>query len=377
MKIAILSCFYPFRGGIAQFNASLLGELGREHTARAFNFTLQYPSFLFPGKTQYAGPDDGALKVESTAVLSTVNPLSWIRTARAIRQWGADLLILRYWMPFFAPSLGYVARHCGKACKAIAIVDNAIPHERRFFDVPLTKWFLRSLSGAVTMSEEVASQAKKLRPTLPCTTLPHPLYSHFGEKMPKAEAMEALGIQAGTGKECRCLLFFGLIREYKGLDILIRAFGSLDSSYCLIIAGECYGDFSPYASLIESSPARERIHLFNRFIPDGEVRLFFSAADAVVLPYRSATQSGVGAVACSFEVPLVVTDTGALRRTIGESGIGIVVDRADEESVCDGVRRLFDTPGLAEGCRKKMRAEKERLSWRGFCNELIRFCEEI
>jgi len=193
LKIAILSCFYPFRGGVAQFNASLLEELSRNHTVKAFNFTLQYPKLLFPGKTQYVGEKDNAVRVESEALLSTVNPFSWGKTARAIRKWGADLLILRYWMSWFAPSLGWVARHTGPGCKVVAIMDNVIPHEPHWFDKPLTRWFLGGVDGCVTMSSEVAADLQKWKPGARHVVLPHPIYTHFGEPIPREAVHHPIG----------------------------------------------------------------------------------------------------------------------------------------------------------------------------------------
>ena len=371
MKIAILSTFYPFRGGIAQFNASLLDGLSRECTVKAFNFTLQYPDFLFPGKTQYVTPEDSALQVDAQAVLSTVNPFSWGKAAKAIREWGADLLIVRYWMSWFAPSLGSVARKAG--CKVLAITDNIIPHEKHFFDKPLTKWFLGGVKACVCMSDEVAADLHSLKPSMPCKVLPHPLYTHFGSRVDRTEAETRLGLP-GKGHN---FLFFGLIRHYKGLDILIDAFGSLPSDYNLIIAGEPYGDFSEYRSAIDSSPARDRIFLFNNYIPDSEVKWFFSAADAAVLPYRSATQSGVNALALNFEVPMIVTDTGSLRATVEGRGTGIVVDSPAPEAVRDGILRFFSQPALREDCIEHIRQEQRRLSWSGFCKELLQFSESL
>lgn len=373
MKVAVLSCFYPFRGGVAQFNASLLGELSRDHTVKAFNFTTQYPDILFPGKTQYVSAGDDAVRVESEAVLSTVNPFTWCRTARAIREWGAELLILRYWMSWFAPSLGWVARHVGPGCKVVAITDNIIPHEPHFFDKPLTRWFLRGVDGCVAMSGEVAADLCRLKPDARYAVLPHPIYTHFGDIVPRAEAEAKLGLESGK----KNLLFFGLIRKYKGLDILIDAFSGLPDDYQLIIAGEPYGDFSEYADAIAKSPAKDRIKLFKRYIPDSEVKWFFSAADAAVLPYRSATQSGVGALACHFEVPMIVTDTGALRSTVEGRGTGMVVDKADAATVREGILRFFGTPGLKDECISHIRDEKVRLSWSGFCKELTRFTESL
>ena len=371
MRIAILSCFYPFRGGIAQFNACLAPELGRGHIVKAFNFTTQYPALLFPGKTQYVSPEDNAEKIESERILSTVNPFTWGKTARAIKDWGADLLVVRYWMSWFAPSLGWVARHAG--CKVVAIADNIIPHEPHFFDAPLTKWFLKGVDGVVTLSDSVASELAALAPGKPCQVIPHPVYSHFGEPVSREAAEEALGIPHGG----KTLLFFGLIRKYKGLDILLRAFGTLPQEYRLLIAGEPYGDFSEYRALIDGSPAKDRILLFDRYIPDSEVKTFFCASDAVVLPYRSATQSGVNALALHFEVPMIVTDTGSLRATVEGAGTGLVVDKAEPECVAGGILGFFGTPGMQEECKKNIRIQKELLSWSGFCKRLISFTESL
>jgi glycosyltransferase involved in cell wall biosynthesis len=369
LRIAILSCLYPFRGGIAQFNAALARELGREHIVKAFNFTTQYPSLLFPGKTQYVTPEDNADNYPSERILSTVNPFTWGKTARAIEEWGADILILRYWMSWFAPSLGWVARHVGDRCKVVAVTDNIIPHEPHFFDAPLTKWFLKGVDCCVPLSDSVASELQALSPGKPFQVIPHPVYNHFGEPVGRESAEDALGIPHGG----RNLLFFGLIRKYKGLDILLRAFGELPQEYRLIIAGEPYGDFSEYRALIDASPAKDRIYLFDRYIPDAEVRTFMCASDAVVLPYRSATQSGVNAVALHFEVPMIVTDTGSLRATVEGAGTGLVVDKPEPACVRDGIIRFFGTPGLQEECKKNIRTQKELLSWSGFCKRLLNF----
>ncbi|MBR1706072.1 MAG: glycosyltransferase, partial [Bacteroidales bacterium] len=287
MKIAILSSFYPYRGGIAQFNASLYGSLSRSHDVKAFNFKRQYPDLLFPGKTQYVTPDDAAVPVETESILDTVAPHTYVRTARAVRDWGADLLVMKYWMSWFAPSLGWVARHAGDRCKVVPVLDNVIPHEAHWFDKPLTRYFLKGCDGFVTMSGSVTDDLLYLVPDARYVLLPHPLYSHFGEKMDRKDAEDRLGLQPGM----KNLLFFGLIRDYKGLDILLDAFRDLPEDYQLIIAGEPYGSFDKYRAQIDGIPGRDRIHVFPEYVKDAEVGKFFSAADVTVLPYRSATQS--------------------------------------------------------------------------------------
>lgn len=373
MKIAILSCFYPYRGGIAQFNASLLGELEHEHEVRAFNFKRQYPGILFPGKTQYVTAEDEAVPVASTALLDTANPFSWGRTAKAIREWGPDLLILRYWMSWFAPSLGYVASRMAPECKVVAVLDNVVPHERHFFDAPLTGWFLKKCDGFVTMCSEVAGDLLELRTDARYIIHQHPLYSHFGEKMKREEAEDLLELEHGK----KNLLFFGLIREYKGLDILLEAFGELPEDYQLIIAGEPYGSFERYQSIIDSLPGRDRVHLFPTYIRDSEVKKYFSAADLTVLPYRSATQSGISSVSYHFEVPMVVTDTGGLKETIGDRGTGLVAAGADPALIKAEIEKYFSDPSVALSCIDAIRSEKERLSWAGFCRDLINFADSL
>lgn len=373
MRIALLSCFYPFRGGISQFNASLYLELGKSHTVKAFNFTRQYPEFLFPGKTQYVTKDDDAVPIESDALLDTANPLTYGRTYRAIRDWEPDLVIISYWMSYFAPSLGYIARRLRKRCKVISILHNVVPHEPRFFDAPLTRYFLSGCTGNVTLCDEVAEDLKRLSPKAPNITLFHPIYGHFGEKMPREEAEKALGLKPGM----RNLLFFGLIRDYKGLDILLDAFGKLDSGYQLIVAGEPYGSFEKYRNIIDRSPAKDRIRLFTRYIKDSEVKVFFSASDLAVLPYRSATQSGISAIAYHFEVPMVVTDVGGLRQSIGDCGTGLVAPKADADCVVREIRTYFSDANLKTLCVNSIKAEKDRLSWRTFSKRLLEFSDNL
>ena len=373
MRIALLSCFYPFRGGISQFNASLYLELGKSHTVKAFNFTRQYPEFLFPGKTQYVTKDDDAVPIESDALLDTANPFTYGRTYRAIRDWEPDLVIISSWLSYFAPSLGYIARRLRKRCKVISILHNVVPHEPRFFDAPLTRYFLSGCTGNVTLCDEVAEDLKRLSPKALNITLFHPIYGHFGEKMPREEAEKALGLKPGM----RNLLFFGLIRDYKGLDILLDAFGKLDSGYQLIVAGEPYGSFVKYRNIIDRSPAKDRIRLFTRYIKDSEVKVFFSASDLAVLPYRSATQSGISAIAYHFEVPMVVTDVGGLRQSIGDCGTGLVAPKADADCVVREIRTYFSDANLKTLCVNSIKAEKDRLSWRTFSKRLLEFSDNL
>lgn len=371
MKIAILSSFYPYRGGIAQFNASLLSALGRDNDVRAFNFKRQYPSLLFPGKTQYVTPDDEALAVKSEAVLDTLLPHTWIKTAREIKNWGADLLILRYWMSWFAPSLGWVERHAG--CKVLSILDNVIPHEEHFFDKALTRWFLKGSDGFITLCDAVADDLKSFLPKARYEVHPHPLYSHFGEKLPREEAAARLGIDSGK----KTLLFFGLIRDYKGLDILLEAFRGLGEDYQLVIAGEPYGSFDKYQDIIDSLPSKERVYLFPKYIKDSEVKNYFSVTDVAVLPYRSATQSGISSISYHFEVPMITTSVGGLKELIGDRGTGIVTSEVTAEGIRKEILRYFADASIAESCVEAIRQEKKRLDWQSFANNLTNFAKSL
>lgn len=371
MRIAILSCFYPYRGGIAQFNACLYDELGKNHIVKAFNFKRQYPEILFPGKTQYITEDDTAVPIESISLLDTANPLSYGKTFRAILNWQPDLVIVRYWMSWFAPSLGNITRKLKKHFngKVIAILDNVIPHEKHFFDAPLTKYFLSGCDGYVTLCNAVSKDLLALKPDARYAVIQHPLYSHFGEKLGRPEAEARLGIERGK----KNILFFGLIREYKGLDILLEAFGGLGEEYQLIVAGEPYGSFDKYQEIIAGLPNKDRIHLYLNYIKDSEVTDYFSAADIAVLPYRSATQSGISSVSYHFEVPIIVTGVGGLKETIGDRGTGIVAKSGSPEDIRSEIERYFSTPEIREECIRNIRSEKERLSWKEFAAGLLAF----
>ena len=377
MKIAILSCFYPYRGGIAQFNACLLEELKKKHTVKAFNFKRQYPDILFPGKTQYVTKDDNAVPVESVALLDTANPFSYAATAKAIREWNPDLLIMRYWMSWFAPSLGYIARHMNSNCKVISILDNVVPHEPHFFDRPFTSWFLKPQDGFVVLCNAVRDDLLSFNPNARNICTPHPLYSHFGEKLDRMGAEKLIGMKNGDGQQTKNILFFGLIREYKGLDLLIQAFGLLDKSYRLIVAGEPYGSFDKYRKLIDNCPNRENIILNTNYIEDNQVNRYFSCADVCVLPYRSATQSGISSISYHFEVPMIVTDVGGLKETIGDRGTGLVSSEGSPEAICKEILRFFSNPAIKEECVRNIRIEKERLSWKSFAEQLEAFIENL
>ena len=372
MKIAYLSTFYPYRGGIAQFNASLFRALEARHAVTAFNFTRQYPDFLFPGKTQYVQPGDIADALESERTLDSINPLTYIRTAAAINRLSPDLLVMKFWMSFFGPSLGAVAGRMGPGTKVVTVLDNVIAHEKRFFDIPFTKYFLRRNHGFVAMSSPVERDLLSLSPGARCIRIPHPLYDHFGEMIDPAGARRRLGIPPGK----RAVLFFGFIRDYKGLDVLIEAFGKLDDRYVLVIAGETYGSFDAYNALISRSPLRDNILVFNDYIPDSRVPEFFCAADVCVLPYKSATQSGITSIAYHFDLPVIATDVGGLGEEVGGRKAGLVVDRPDPDAIAGGIRGYFDR-GMKPECIANIARVKREENWSNFAEKLTAFAETL
>lgn len=352
----------------------MLLELGKKLDVKAFNFKRQYPDFLFPGKTQFVSADDEAIPVESTSILDSINPFSYIRTVREIEKWKPDLVIVRYWMSFFAPSLGFVTRRLRKkGIKVISILDNVIPHERHFFDLPLTKYFLGGSNGCVTLCEAVRGELKEINPTIPCKVIFHPLYSHFPSPTPRDKAILDLGLDPKR----KTLLFFGLIREYKGLDILLEAFNLLGKDYQLIIAGEPYGSFEPYQKIIDEYGLQDRVHLSLSYIKDSQVGAYFSAADLSVLPYRSATQSGVSSISFHYEVPMVTTDVGGLRETIADTGTGLVCRECTPESVREGIISYFSNPDFALECKQNIRIQKQALSWESFAKSLLDFAKTL
>lgn len=373
MQIAYLSTFYPFRGGIAQFNASLLQAMRNSgNTTKAYTFTCQYPSFLFPGKTQMVTKNDPATPVDSQRILSTINPLSYRSAAKKIAAELPDLLIMKYWMPFFGPALGTVAAHMPSNTRSIAILDNVLPHEKRFFDKSFNAYFLKRIDGFVAMSEQVKGDLLKLKPDAKLILLPHPIYDHFGSRTDSAQARLKLGLHPNK----KTVLFFGFIRDYKGLDNLIEAFAMLDNSYQLLIAGETYGSFEAYTKLIDKNPNKENIKVFNDYIPDNEVAQFFSAAEVCCLPYRSATQSGITGISYNFGTPLIATNKGGLAEFIEHGKTGLIIAESTPEMIATGIRDFFGNYD-----RKMMEQNiiklKQTLSWEYFAEEILNFRKQL
>ncbi len=374
MKIVFLSTFYPFRGGIAQFSAHLYREAEKKHDVEAVTFTRQYPKLLFPGKTQLVSKNDTADKIPSKRWLDSINPFTYISTARKIRNLHPDLIISRYWMSFFAPSFGWILGKQEKKTIRLAILDNVIPHERRFFDDAFNRFFLNRNDGFIVMSEQVQKDLLFYLPKAKHILIPHPIYNHFGEKIPKTIALQKLGISECSGK--KVLLFFGIIRDYKGLDILLNALSLLDETYILVIAGEVYGSFEKYTNIIKEKKLKKKVKLFNQYIDDSEVTNFFSAADVCVLPYRSATQSGITNISYHFEVPVISTNVGGLAETITHGRTGLIAEEVNEKALVKQIKNFYEIYNPKEFTQNIQLYNNEN-SWENYVNKMLVFAEEL
>lgn len=372
MKISFLSTFYPFRGGIAQFNATLAKELAKNHEVNATTFTTQYPKFLFPGKSQLVDKGEEGDEFPAVQKLSTVNPFTYWTTAKYIKRQQPDLFITKYWMTFFGPSLGFVARMLGKKTVRISILDNVIPHEKRFFDGFANRFFLKNNDGFIVMSDAVQKDLVSLKPDAKFLRINHPVFDHFGEKVEQVAAQTSLKLDPSK----KTILFFGFIRDYKGLDLLIEAMNDLDDTYQLVIAGEVYGDFAKYQALIDLSGAKERIYLFNDYINDKEVPAFFCASDVCVLPYKTATQSGITAIAQHFEIPVIATDVGGLKEIIAHGKTGLIVAKPEAKLIAESISEYFDKH-LKHEMQPLIAQEKIENSWENFALKLVNFAAKI
>lgn len=372
MRIVILGSAYPLRGGgIASFNerlASHFQQMG--HEVDIYSFSLQYPNFLFPGKSQYSDePAPAGLRIRS--IVNSINPLNWMRVGQELRKAQYDLLIVRFWMPFFGPCLGTIQRQVkkNKHTKIVCIADNIIPHEQRFGDKWLIAYFLKSVDACVTMSKSVLADLKRLSPQTPAIYSPHPLYDNYGEHLTKDEARKLLGIDLKD----RVILFFGFIRPYKGLDILLEALADMrlrNLNVKLLLAGEFYGDPAPYLALIKKYHLEESIYMHTDFIPNQEVARYFSAADCVVLPYRTATQSGITQVAFHFDLPMIVSKVGGLPELVQDGYVGYVVE-AQVQAIADGIVSFYQHDKEAQ-FRTNILDEKKKYSWNTFGDEILK-----
>lgn len=368
MKIIIVSPAYPLRGGIANFTAQLYQDLSPNNEVNVFTFKRQYPKIFFPGKSQLERGEN-VDKIPAEITIDSINPLTWLSTAIKITKLNPDLVIFAYWLPFFAPSFTSIAKRIKKKsnAKILALCHNIIPHERRLGDKYLTKSFLTQMDYFITLSEEVKKDLELFIKKPKCKVLQHPVYSRFGKSVSKEEAIKKLNLA-----NANYILFFGFIREYKGLDNLINAMALLQSypEIKCIVAGEFYEDEKPYFGLINKHCLSENIIFFKDFIPTDEVKYYFSAADVVILPYRNATQSGIVQMAVNFQKPVIATNVGGISEVIKHNINGYIVEKENPQALAEAILKFY-RENKAESFNQNMLSLKEKYSWENFVNGMF------
>jgi glycosyltransferase involved in cell wall biosynthesis len=370
-SVIIIGPAYPLRGGLSSYNERLAREFNAMNfKASIYTFSLQYPSFLFPGTTQYstdAAPADLDIKVK----INSINPFNWLKIGNELKNVKPDIIIVRYWLPFMGPCLGTILRIVKKNhhTKIVCIADNVIPHEKRIGDTQFTKYFIKPIDAFITMSEKVLNDLKQLT-SKKSLQVAHPLYDNFGEKINSSEAKKHLHID----EQFQLILFFGFIRKYKGLDLLFEAIHILkQSSYFefhpikFLIAGEFYENEQPYHDQIKALDIADCLILKNEFIPDSEVRYYLSAADCVIQPYKSATQSGVTPLAYHFEKPMIVTNVGGLPALV-PSTVGLIAE-PNADSIATHIKLFFEKDRTV--FVDNIQEEKKKYSWQNITSAIL------
>ena len=360
-KIIIIGPAFPYRGGIANFNNSLAVEYKSQGAdVKIYSFSLQYPSFLFPGKTQYE-EGEGPKDIEIIPIVNSINPFNWFKVASRIKKENPDYVIIRYWLPFMAPCLGTIAKLIRKTTKVFAITDNVIPHEKRIGDSLLTKYFVKSSDAFLTLSSSVLDDLKQFTDTEEKIFIPHPIYDSFGDIVEKSTAKEKLGLEV-NGKY---LLFFGFVRKYKGLDIMLEVMADKriqDLGVKLIVAGEFYDNKEEYIAQINSLNISDYVILRSDFIPEDQVKDYFCASDMITQTYRTATQSGVTQIAYHFEKPMLVTNVGGLAEIVPHNKVGYVCD-IDTKQIADYIVEFY-TENKEKEFSDNTKEEKKRFTWK-------------
>ena len=356
-KIVLLGTAHPFRGGLASYNERLAEEFVKEgYEFIIYTFTVQYPNFLFPGKTQFSSSPKPNLVIERK--INSVNPFNWLKIGLELRKMKPDVIISKFWIPFIGPSLGTINKIAkSKQTKIISILDNMIPHEKRIGDKLLARYYVSSVDSFIAMSDSVQQDLKEFT-TKKCLLNPHPLFDNFGESIPKAKALETLKLDPSF----KYIMFFGFIRDYKGLDLLLEAMQDkrLETNKIkLILAGEYYSNEQKYLDLIKQFGIESQIELFTEFIPNEEVATYFSAADLVVQPYKTATQSGITQIAYHFEKPMVVTDVGGLKEIVPENKVGFVV-KPEPKELAEAILKFYASD---IDFNHFIKEEKKKYSW--------------
>jgi len=379
-NVVIIGPAYPLRGGLATFDQRLAKEfMNQGCECSIYSFSYQYPSFLFPGKTQFSS-DAPPPDLNIFSKINSVNPVNWNRVGNELKRLAPDIIVVRYWLPFMGPALGTILRFARKNnhTKIIAITDNVRPHEKRPGDTSFTRYFLRQCDGFITMSEKVMLDLREFEKQKPAKQVLHPLYDNFGEIVSKQQARNFLrqgGLNINDNE--KVILFFGFIRRYKGLDILLEAMADeriKAAGIKLLVAGEFYEDEKPYKELIQKLGIEKSLILKTDFIPDGDVRYFLCAADVVIQPYRNATQSGVTPLAYHFEKPMIVSNVGGLPALVPHQESGLVAE-PKPGAIVDAVLRYYE---LGEDYFiPHLRSEKTKYSWQTLVKTIFELADDI
>lgn len=369
-KCVIIGPAYPLRGGIAQLNESLSRQLTRMGVENViYSFSLQYPDFLFPGKTQKEEGHRGLGDMQIRTTINSIAPWTWLSTAKAIIGERPDIIIVRFWIPFMAPALSAICRYVKKRSdvRIVGLLDNVIPHERRIGDRALTRMFLNSCDSFAVMSSSVMADLSSFDRTKARKLLYHPVYDHFGEPVPMAEAREKLGLSASD----RVILFFGIVRHYKGLDLLLEAVSQMPDRTGLkvVVAGEFYEGKDECLAIIRRNGLENHVILHDRFIPEDEVKFYFCSANIMAQPYRSATQSGVTQIAYHFGTPMLVTEVGGLPEMVPHGKVGYVCT-SDPQAIAGHLSDYFMGKD-EQHFRDNMSEASERFGWERFATELV------
>lgn len=367
MRIVVLGPAHPYRGGLASIMQTMAREYqSRGHEVKIYTFTVQYPELLFPGKSQFVdtpAPED--LHIER--VMNTVNPVNWVRLGLRLKREKPDMILMKYWTPFMAPCFGTVARiaRMNGVTKVICQVDNVEPHEHHIIDKPCNHYYLGAVDGFVYMSEQVHGELQAYS-SAPQIFSPHPMFENFGQRVERRVACEALGLDA----DVEYTLFFGLVRDYKGLDMLLKAWAKWrPQNRKLLVAGEFYTAKDPYLTLIKELGLEDDVVLHDWFVEDAMVKNYFSVADLLVLPYRTATQSGVTQIAYNFSVPMLVTRVGGLPEIVPDGKVGRVCEPA-VESIADTLEAIYAGDDL-QCFEANFPEERKRFSWSAMCDKLL------
>lgn len=369
LKIYIIGPAYPLRGGPAKFNENLCEELVKAgHDAQIISYSLQYPNFLFPGSSQFetSGQAPTAFKIHT--LINTVNPFNWLKVANFIKKQQPDFILFRYWLPFFGPSLGTIAKLVKSKTKVLALTDNIIPHEKRFGDKAFTNYFVKNCHGFIAMSKSVLNDIGKFTANKNKVYSPHPMYETYGEQVTMFDARKKLNLNADD----KIILFFGLIRHYKGLDILLEAMANDDvkkQNIKLLIAGEFYEDKKPYLDLIAKHNLQDSIVLHDKFIANEDVRYYFCASNLIAQTYRNATNSGVTMVGYYYEKPMLVTNVGGLVEIVPNQKCGYVVE-TDAEKIAEKILDYF-TNNKEKEFTENVKLEKKKYEWQTFIDKLL------